>query len=92
MQNGYIERLNRLYREAVLDAYLFSDPYQVKQLTEEWTVEYSQRRLDEAPGNLTPDERSNYVTNKKIRYTKTVWEGACLHDKPYLCRNQFRGR
>ena len=40
MQNGYIERFNRLYREAVLDAYLFFDLFQVKQLTAEWMEEY----------------------------------------------------
>ena len=43
MQNGYIERFNRLYREAVLDAYLFFDLYQVKQLTEEWIEEYNEK-------------------------------------------------
>jgi putative transposase len=41
MQNGYIERFNRVYREAVLDAYLFFDLYQVKQLTAEWMEEYN---------------------------------------------------
>ena len=25
MQNGYIERFNRVYREAILDDYLFTD-------------------------------------------------------------------
>ena len=25
MQNGYIERFNRVYREAILNAYLFTD-------------------------------------------------------------------
>ena len=25
MQNGYIERFNRVYREAILDAFLFTD-------------------------------------------------------------------
>lgn len=56
MQNGYIERFNRLYREAILDAYLFFDLYQVKQLTEEWMIEYNVRRPHESLNNLTPDE------------------------------------
>jgi len=59
MQNGYIERFNRLYREAVLDAYLFFDLYQVKQLTEEWRKEYNERRPHEALNNLTPEEWKN---------------------------------
>jgi putative transposase len=56
MQNGYIERFNRVYREAVLDAYLFFDLYQVKQLTAEWMEEYNLRRPHEALNNLTPVE------------------------------------
>lgn len=59
MQNGYIERFNRLYREAVLDAYLFFDLYQVKQLTDEWIIEYNERRPHESLNNLTPQEWSN---------------------------------
>lgn len=54
MQNGYIERFNRVYREAVLDAYLFFDLYQVKQLTAEWMDEYNFRRPHEAFNNMTP--------------------------------------
>ena len=54
--NGYIERFNRLYREAILDAYLFFDLDQVRQLTAEWIEEYNQRRPHEGQGNLTPFE------------------------------------
>ena len=65
MQNGYIERFNRLYREAVLDAYLFFDLYQVKQLTEEWMTEYNERRPHEALNNLTPAEwHKNLLKNE----------------------------
>ena len=40
MQNGYIERFNRLYREAILDAYLFIDIREVRALTDDWIEEY----------------------------------------------------
>lgn len=65
MQNGYIERFNRLYREAVLDAYLFFDLDQVKQLTEEWIDEYNHRRPHEGLQNMTPIERKNMLMKKE---------------------------
>ena len=56
MQNGYIERFNRIYRESILDAYLFFELDQVRTLTEEWMDEYNLRRPHESLGNLTPTE------------------------------------
>lgn len=53
-QNGYIERFNRLYTEAVLDAYLFFNLDEVKQLTDEWIEEYNERRPHESLDNMTP--------------------------------------
>jgi len=56
MQNGFIERFNRIYRESILDAYLFFELDQVKQLTAGWMEEYNERRPHEALNNLTPKE------------------------------------
>jgi putative transposase len=56
MQNGYIERFNRIYRESILDAYLFFDLDQVRMLTDEWMDEYNNRRPHESLENLTPNE------------------------------------
>ena len=72
MQNGYIERFNRHYREAVLDACLFFDLYQVKQLTEEWIKEYNERRPHEALNNLTPEEWNEKVSNNVMSLINTV--------------------
>jgi putative transposase len=69
MQNGYIERFNRVYREAVLDAYLFFNLYQVKQLTAEWIEEYNQRRPHEALNDLTPEEWKNKTLQTEITLT-----------------------
>lgn len=65
MQNGYVERFNRLYREAVLDAYLFFDLSEVRTLTQEWIQEYNFKRPHESLNNLTPNEwKQNLITNK----------------------------
>ena len=72
MQNGYIERFNRLYRQAVLDAYLFFDLDQVRQLTEEWIDEYNHRRPHEGLQNMTPIERKNMLMKKEETKEMTV--------------------
>lgn len=56
IQNGYIERFNRIYRESILDAYLFFELDQIRELTEEWMDEYNNRRPHESLNNLTPIE------------------------------------
>lgn len=71
-QNGFIERFNRLYREAVLDAYLFFDLDQVRQLTAEWIEEYNQRRPHEGLGNMTPFEWKELLLKKEIQQQMAV--------------------
>jgi len=72
MQNGYIERFNRLYREAVLDAYLFFELEQVRQLTVEWMDEYNHRRPHESLNNLTPEEWKIMLAKKENTLKQTV--------------------
>lgn len=56
MQNGYIERFNRSFRESILDAYLFEDIMQVQILAEEWVWDYNHKRPHEALGGKTPNQ------------------------------------
>lgn len=53
-QNAYIERFNRTYREAVLDAYLFHTVPEAQAITEDWLEEYNAIRPHEALGNVPP--------------------------------------
>jgi putative transposase len=53
-QNAFIERFNRTYREAVLDAYLFHTVAEAQSITEDWLEEYNAIRPHEALGNVPP--------------------------------------
>jgi putative transposase len=56
MQNGFIERFNGSYRREVLDAYVFFELHEVRQLTADWIEEYNTRRPHEGLENATPKE------------------------------------
>lgn len=53
-QNAYIERFNRTYREAVLDAYLFNTVEEAQAFSEDWLEEYNAIRPHTALGNVPP--------------------------------------
>jgi len=63
MQNGYIERFNGRYRRDVLDAYIFFEIYEVRQLTHTWIEEYNTCRPHESLGNATPREWAQRYPN-----------------------------
>lgn len=54
MQNGFIERFNRTYRQDILDAYLFEDLHQVRYETERWMDDYNNHRPHESLNNSSP--------------------------------------
>ena len=54
--NDYIEIFNRVYLEAILHAFRFTDIREVIALTEEWIEEYNERRPHEALQNRRPSE------------------------------------
>lgn len=53
-QNPFIERFNRTYRQEILDAYLFEDLEQVRELSNQWLISYNEERPHDALGGLPP--------------------------------------
>ena len=56
MQNGFIERFNRSYGEAVLDMFVFQTLNEVKEQAEKWLKEYNEERPHDLLGDMTPRE------------------------------------
>jgi len=63
-QNAYVERFNRLFREDVLDAYVFEDLKQVRILAEEWKNDYNINHPHSSLGGLSP---KNYLKKLNLK-------------------------
>ena len=66
MQNGFIERFNRTYREDVLDMHIFENVNQVKEKTEEFLMDYNNYHLHDSLSDLSP------VQFLKTKYQKKM--------------------
>src|SRR5205085_4231855 len=56
MQNGFIERFNRSYREAVRDMFVCQSLEEVREQTKKWLKEDNEERPHDSLGDMTPRE------------------------------------
>ena len=59
MQNGYIERFNRTFREDVLDAYLIGSLKQYQIISDMWSLDYNDNHPHVSLGGKSPREYGN---------------------------------
>ena len=52
MQNSYVERFNRTYRDEILNSYVFKTLSKVRAITEEWMDQYNEERPHDALDDL----------------------------------------
>jgi putative transposase len=74
MQNGYVERLNRTYREDILDAYLFNNLIQVRALSDEWAKDYNEFHPHKSLNRLSPIGYRHAVESGKLPTPKSSAE------------------
>lgn len=68
MQNGFIERFNKSLRIDVLDAFIFENLDQVRDVSEQWLQDYNQNHPHSSLGGMSP---SKYL-ERAINLLKTA--------------------
>lgn len=56
MQNGFVERFNRTFREDILDAYLFTSLGQFQLIAEKWQEDYNKYHPHKSLNKMSPKE------------------------------------
>lgn len=79
MQNGYIERFNRFYREDVLDAYQFNSLQEVRLLSAEWMEFYNEKHPHDSLHDMSPREYLEAVNSGKLATHQTQQEFTTIH-------------
>jgi putative transposase len=64
MQNGYVERFNRTYREDVLNMNIFVDINHVRDLTDKFAEDYNQNHPHDSLADMSPLEFINHHSKK----------------------------
>lgn len=72
MQNAYIERKNGSIRRELLNAYLFYSLQEVREMSEEWRIDYNEQRPHKSLGYLAP-----------LRYAEQYYKSSLPDPKLY---------
>ena len=65
-QNSFVERFNGSYRRAILDAYIFRNMNDVRELTESWMMDYNENRPHYSLGDMSPNEYRREYERKNV--------------------------
>lgn len=78
MQNGYNERLNRTYREDVLDAYFFDTLEQLRILSDQWMDTYNSKHPHRSMKGLTPNQKRILLEDEAMKEKELTVENHTL--------------
>lgn len=72
MQNGYNERLNRTYREDILDAYFLESLEQLRILSDKSLDDYNNNHPHRSMKGLTPNQKRISLTENAIKKEELI--------------------
>lgn len=83
-QNAYVERFNRLYREDILDAYIFESIDQLRVLSRRWQEDYNQNHPHKSLGGISPHQ---FALNNESLTSEDQSNLATINSKSIVMNN-----